>query len=276
MKCYQGLLAGYFEYNIYSDSSTDTGRSNWTMLRTYLDERLETAAQAQPRPRWLLALQANRELLGEDVYGRYGVDLAQGRYQGLKSACEALLIPRNSWLWEMTVLMRIRAVCSLDDDTFLKHLDQCLTMISRGSGIALSCLMKKQCTALLVNRYPWSPGRKENAQLLEAAVAFIGNPWADRASWDSAACSGDSRAMVSSWLRRRLIRDYFRILAGQGTADRERLRSWLRSAQIDDLWIALVHMPTTTTGLSLKVSGDWPESVSSCSRTPPPGRATPS
>ncbi len=240
LKCYQGLLAGYFDYNIYSDSSTDTGRTNWTVLRSFLDDRLERAVHAEPVPRWLRVLRAHRELLSDDIYGRYGADLAQGRFQELKSACEALLIPRNSWVWEMTVLARIRAVCSMDDDLFCRHLDQCLSMVIRSNGIMLSVVMKKQCTALLVNRYARYSSKTEHKQLLEAAVAFIGNPWVDRPAWDASARDEDSRIMISTWLRRRLIRDYFTILAGEGPVDRERLRSWLRfEPRIDDMWFAL-------------------------------------
>jgi hypothetical protein len=240
LKCYQALLSGYFAYNVYRPDSTPRGRNNWALLRAFLRDRLTPALKMTPAPSWLKILDSNRGLLGEDISELYGQSLGQGSYHDLKSACEGLLIPRDSWVWEVTVLMRVRSLCSLDDGAFLEHVDQCLALVGRSTGSALSEVMKKQCVALLAARYAACSSNPEHAGLLEAAVALIGNPWANRAAWDAFVKDEPARAMVGSWLKRRLIRDFFGFLSEGDPRDGRRLSSWLSMEhRIDDLWIAL-------------------------------------
>lgn len=240
LKCYQGLLSGYFDYNIYSSRASGTGRKNWVFLRAFLHDRLPVIGQASPLPRWVQVLNEHENLLKEDLYERYGAALAQGNFHDLKSACEVLLIPRNSWVWEATVLVRIRAVCSFEDSVFVKHLGHSLDMITSSRGIALSEIMKKQCTAHLLRRYARCASRPVHERLLDAVMAMLGNPWADRAAWDAYIRDEESRAMASSWLKRRLIGDFFRILSEDAAAGGKRGRNWLRfDDKIDDVWVAL-------------------------------------
>jgi hypothetical protein len=240
LKCYQGLLSGYFDYNIYSDSASEIGRENWMSLRTFLHDRLSIAGQVSPLPRWVQVLQGHENLLSDDLYERYGAALAQGNFHDLKSACESLLIPRNSWVWEATVFVRIKAVCAFEDNVFMRHVDQSLAMITQSKGIALSGVMKRQCMAYLLKRYARCASRPVHAGLLDAAMTTIGNPWAGRAAWDASVNDEHCRAMLCAWLRRRLIRDFFRILSEDKAADNKRLRNWLRfEHKIDDMWFAL-------------------------------------
>lgn len=240
LKCYQGLLSGYFDYNIYSSAATEQGKRNWRGLRTFLNRLLPIAGQTVPVPGWIKVLTEHRNLLSDDLYERYGTALAQGNYHDLKTACEHLFIPRNSWVWEATVLMRVKAVCTFRDDIVKKHLDQCLSMVTRSSGIVLSEVMKKQCIAQLASRYAKCSSRPEHTGLLDAAVTVIGNPWVNRAAWDAYVRDEYAREMMSSWLKRRLIRDFFRILSEESSNGRKRLQSWLRfEPKIEDMWFAL-------------------------------------
>jgi hypothetical protein len=240
VKCYQALLSGYFTYNIHQEGTPEQGRNNWKLLRAFLHDHLEAALQSEPMSRWLNALGRHRNLLGENIYESYGEGMGQADYDDLKSACECLLIPRDSWVWEMTVLVRVKALCAHEDDSFMSHLDQCLALLTRTSGIVLSPIMKKQCMALLACRYAACASPPEHPSLLDAAVRFIGNPWANRAAWDAFVKDEPAREMMGSWLKRRLIRDFFGMLWDGGLADAKRLRSWLHvEPRIDDLWVAL-------------------------------------
>lgn len=240
LKCYQGLLSGYFDYNIYSDTASEMGRKNWMSLRTFLRDHLLSAGQAMPLPRWVRVLTAHENLLGDDLYERYGAALAQGNFHDLQAACESLLIPRNSWVWEATVLVRIRAVCTFDDSMFEKYLDRSLAMIAHSSGIVLSGLIKRKCVSYLLKRYAQCASRPAHAGLLDAAMTMIGNPWAGREAWDASVNDEGVRAMVGTWLRRRLIRDFFNTLSEDTPADKKRLRKWLQlEYRISDIWFAL-------------------------------------
>jgi hypothetical protein len=107
LKCYQGLLSGYFAYNVRQDYATEQGRSNWHTLRTWLRDCLPAALATAHAPRWVETLARNGYLLSEDILGNCAEALSQGAYHELKSACETLLIPRSSWVWEVTVLLRV-------------------------------------------------------------------------------------------------------------------------------------------------------------------------
>jgi hypothetical protein len=100
--------------------------------------------------------------------------------------------------------------------------------------------MRKRCIALLAARYARCASKPGHEGLLEAAVTLLGNPWVNRAAWDAYVNDEGARAMVGTWLKRHLIRDFFSLLSGEGAENRKRQGSWLRmEPKIDDLWIAL-------------------------------------
>jgi hypothetical protein len=106
--------------------------------------------------------------------------------------------------------------------------------------------LKTKCVAILISRYARVPGAPEEPALRDAAVATIGNPWLRRASWDASVLDEqgrpDSRAreMVFSWLKGRLVKDFFELLSEDGAGDRRRLEYWLRFVpHISDMWFAL-------------------------------------
>jgi hypothetical protein len=240
MKCYQGLLSGYFDYNIYADDIPASGLENWEMLRSFLYGNLTVIQQAEPLPGWVKIIGKHAGLLSESLCDDYGADLAQGDYRELKSVLDGLLIPRNSWVWESTVLARIKAVCRLNDETFKKHLDQCLSLSAQDSKIALSEVLKKRCTAQLVSRYAKCSSKPEHAALFDSAVTTIGNPLINRTPWDAFVQDEDARRMINGWFKRRLIADFFTVLSEDSPADTRRLRYWLRfEARIEDIWFAL-------------------------------------
>ncbi|MCK7471361.1 MAG: hypothetical protein MZU95_11750 [Desulfomicrobium escambiense] len=61
---------------------------------------------------WVKVIGSHMNLLDDNPCDRYGAALAQGDYAELKSAFKGLIIPKNSWIWEVIVLARIRAICS--------------------------------------------------------------------------------------------------------------------------------------------------------------------
>jgi hypothetical protein len=98
-RCYQGLLNSYFL------ASDDTARGkNWAALRTFLDSWLDAIVSVSERsigvPDWLGSLLSHRNLLGDEACNRYASELAQGRFEGLESACRQIGIPRESWVWQ--------------------------------------------------------------------------------------------------------------------------------------------------------------------------------
>jgi hypothetical protein len=106
--------------------------------------------------------------------------------------------------------------------------------------VALSLLLKKKCVAQLLMRYARCSSHPENSALHEIALTLLGNPWVERAAWDAHISEEGARTMVELWLKRRLITDFFHVLARDRSADMERLRYWLRfMPKIEDMWFAL-------------------------------------
>jgi hypothetical protein len=76
--------------------------------------------------------------------------------------------------------------------------------------------------------------------LRDLAVALIGNPWLKKTAWDAWVKHEPARKMVDGWLKVRLIRDFFELLAQDGAAEKRRLDYWLRfESVIDDMWFVL-------------------------------------
>jgi hypothetical protein len=71
-------------------------------------------------------------------------------------------------------------------------------------------------------------------------VELIGNPWLKRTAWDAVVNNEPARLMVNSWLKQRLIKDFFGLLAADGAADPRRLDYWLKwEPRISDMWFVL-------------------------------------
>jgi hypothetical protein len=239
-KCYQGLLSGYFDYNIFDGAVPEQGRKNWLSLRSFLHDHLSVIQRAVPVLSWVKVISSHMNLLGDNPCDRYGAALAQGDYTELKSAFKGLLIPKNSWIWEVIVLARIRAICSFTDDEFKEQLAPSLAMANHNTGIMLSEILKKKCLAQLIGRYARCASRPENALLCDCAIAILGNPWVNRAAWDAHAHDDTARTMIEGWLKRRLITDYFHLLSWDRSVDMQRLKYWLHFIpKIEDMWFAL-------------------------------------
>jgi hypothetical protein len=239
-KCFQGLLAGYFDYNVLGDSTCEQGRKNWLTLRSFLLGHLPLIEGAVPVLHWVRVIGDHHNLLRENPCDRYGEALARSDYSELEPVIRGLAIGRNSWVWEMIVLERIKAVCGFEDNRFKEQLRACLAMMTGGSGIRLSLILQRKGIAHLLRRSARCSSRPESPALRDHALALLGNPWVERAPWDAHVADEDARTMVDAWLKRRLITDFFTELSADGSANMERLKYWLRFIpRIQDMWFAL-------------------------------------
>lgn len=243
-RCYQGLLAGYFGYQRVTDRLTEAG-ANWLRLRGFLGERLPAVQAATTRmaepPKWLITLKDNRNLLGEKPCARYVSDLRRGDLRELKAICVALDIESSSWVWHEALLASVQHMIQDEDLQFRVDMNKALRMVrSEDPDLRVPPAIAKEASALLVARYSRIPGQHEHTFLRDACIQHIGNPWLDRAAWDSTVRDEQARRMVESWLKRGLIKDFFELLSHDGAADARRLNYWLKwEPQISDMWFAL-------------------------------------
>ena len=242
-RCYQGLLTGYFGFD-RQPMASGAGPGNWDTLRTFLDDELQTlidsASARGTLPEWLPLLGAHRNLLTDEPCRRYAEGLAAGAANELKQICAGLGIASNSWVWDEALLAYVQAVCERKDDSFHGGLPGILDLINGRTELHLSQNLGRRSTALAVARYSQCADRPEHGELRDSSLHWIGNPRLNRAAWDAVVRHEPAREMVEGWLKRRLIKDFFELLAEDGAADLRRLNYWLEwEPQIGNMWFVL-------------------------------------
>jgi hypothetical protein len=243
-KCYQGLLSGYFNFPLFALQAAP--RKNWIQLRQFLSDFLPVVRQALPQSGWVKTLNEHQNLLGEKPCDRYARELLAGNTGDLRAIFyEGLGISKESWIWQEVVFSQMTVACGCDDNRFKKELDRLLRIIDENSMI-LPGILTIRCVAVLTIRYAECRERPEHDGLRDAAVGKIGNPWVKKRDWDAHVKTKDgqphdaARRMVNSWIKRRLIKDFFELLSDDGTADQRRLDYWLDfESTIEDMWFAL-------------------------------------
>lgn len=239
-KCYQGLMHSYFSYGIF-DNPGEAAKTNWQQLQKYLRERLHVALSPNHTPGWLRTLADHNNLLSPTPCQRYATALARNDTSELVAATEGIGIATTSWVWQEAMLAHTQAVASESDDTEFKDLMGPLIDLLDGKGdITLSQSIVAKSAALLLIRYTKCKERTEHTRLRDLAVTHIGNPWLNQSAWDAYVGDEEARKMVDGWLKRRLITDFFALLAQDGAANSRRLDYWLRFEHvIEDMWFVL-------------------------------------
>jgi len=242
-RCYQGLLMGYFGFDRYATAGAGSA-GNWQSLRVYLNEHLlpmrKAAKTRGTEPGWLQTLYEHKNLLTDDPCSRYAKGLQRSDPSELKAVCAALGIASSSWVWEEALMAYVRAVCADKEPEFKRRLPTLLKMVNGEFEIRLPGSLSTQAVALAVTRYSSCSDITENNALRDTCLHWIGNPWINRTAWDAHVNHEPARQMVNGWLKRRLIKDFFELLAQDGSADLRRLNYWLKwEPQISDMWFVL-------------------------------------
>jgi hypothetical protein len=204
---------------------------------------IKVVAAAQERgtlPEWLNTLTDHNNLLSDSPCQRYSAELAKGDTAQLKAACSGLGITATSWVWIDALMAYVEKVCSFSDRDFNAEMPGVLKLINGRSDLKLPAHLADKATAKVVIRYSACPDKPEQSELRDTCVARIGNPWLNRTAWDAHVSHEPARVMVEGWVKKRLIRDFFELLAHDGSADVRRLNFWLKwEPQITDMWFVL-------------------------------------
>jgi hypothetical protein len=242
-KCFQGLMAAYFAFDLYAEKERARSQ-NWRTLRTFLAvHHPRVVAAAEERgvlPDWLRALSEHKNLLSETPCQRYSADLIKGDTEQLKAACSGLGITATSWVWTDALMAYVDKVCNLSDREFNTGMLGVLKLINGRSELKLPEHLEVKATAKIVIRYSACADKSEQNELRDTCVTRVGNPWLNRTAWDARVNHEPARVMVEGWVKKRLIRDFFELLAHDGRADVRRLNFWLKwEPQITDMWFVL-------------------------------------
>ena len=242
-RCYQGLLSSYFGFVHGQDGLGEADR-RWVSLRGYLASNLSPLIKVSSKrgtlPVWLETLQQHKNLLTDQPCKRYAEALSKDDTTELKGVCAGLGIPGNSWVWDEALLAYVRLVCEADESYFKRKLTSVLTLINGQASLKLPFALSVKSTAMLVKRYARCADKPEHPGLRDTCLEWIGNPWLKKTAWDAHVNDEPARQMINSWLKQRLIRDFFELLAADGAADLRRLNYWLKwEEKISDMWFVL-------------------------------------
>ncbi|HEX8988679.1 MAG TPA: EH signature domain-containing protein [Rhodocyclaceae bacterium] len=245
LKCFQALLRSYWSFPRYGDAGEAADAGEEALRLWLLRRRVELDMLLPRKPRWFALLGAHVNLLGDAPCERYGEALLRGDGSELQAVIDGLAIPGDSWVKQEAVLAQARAATALADADWAAVLPQLLDIAAGRAGVAISPRLAQRCIALFLVRHAHGAAVERDDDLLDAAVAAIGNPWQHRAVWDAVVLDADgkpcdlAREMVNGWLKDWLIAEFFRLHASGDDAAR-RTAFWLRYEPfVASLWIGL-------------------------------------
>ncbi len=231
-KCYRGLLNAYFSYDPNAPEVNDSGRSNWFVLREFLQKFLPTLTHAEwHTPEWVQSLTANRKLLTVNPCVSYcGAHEGIGQFEAARLTLD---INADSWLVRTFVQDQINHIVVLEDEPFQSRLDAALLLLDQFP------LYIRQCLGLLLDRYCRCAARAPRETLRHFAVVQWGAPWLPQnaVNW---LCSTAALNMVASWTKQYLVRQFFNLFAQSGADNSRRAAFWnLYSDDLHGMYFAL-------------------------------------
>ena len=231
-RCWRGLLDGYVNYD--PANAEGHGGRNWRLLREYLNDNLPALERAGHSPDWLDAIDEHSNLLTDDPCTRYGAELLTGEGDPLELLRRELSAGDSSWIGKRIFEAQIEAAIRFDDRRFRDVLPRVITLIVEHDVLA------DQGLSRLLDRYANCSTIEVEPALCETSVGRWGNPWLERNDTQWTRVRPDTRKMVSSWHKLRLIEDFFNLLSADGINDQRRINFWKRHVdQITDMHFAL-------------------------------------
>ena len=228
-RLYRALLGSYFSYD--PDVATPAGRSNWEKLRKFLARHLDSFPLTELTPDWQLALTRHPDLLGEHPGGSLDVAVLQGEWSVFGEISKQLELDAGSWLVKKLVMSPVTAVQDMDDQAYKHHLDSLLLLLNEYSLYAGAGLK------IILDRHVGCKEQEIDDTLGEFAIALWGNPWLAAQQWP---CSEPAREMLSHWLKRQLLDEFFGVLSDDDKARQRRLNFWaLYSEDLKGMYFAL-------------------------------------
>ncbi|MDP3333948.1 MAG: EH signature domain-containing protein [Methylococcaceae bacterium] len=233
-RCYQGLLKGYFRYRGLQTDDIN-GRKNWLALREFLAQHCKALNKQKPVMEWSQALYEHRNLLADNPCKPYGKAMLAGDMSVIEELKDRLGVDDDTWVMNELILAQVQAATTLNDPEFVLQVLPLVKLLEQHSLLITTGL------SLLLRRYVACKVHTEHHTLREAALREWKSPWleANKPMWHGQI--GEAATdMVSLWLKRRTIQDFFELLQANGQADRQRMEFWLKYAEaIDDIWLAL-------------------------------------
>ncbi|MEI6269663.1 MAG: EH signature domain-containing protein [Methylococcaceae bacterium] len=219
-RCYRRLLNAYFLYDPQGAILKKNGVSNAEKLRHFLSEHQTDIKTPDFNPDWIAALADHKNLLTDNPCARYGLEALHGDRSAFNDICKRLEIIDTSWLIGRLVLSACDAAVEQNDDEFKDYVIPLISLLEE-HPLYLNVGLGK-----LLNRYIESSDLSININLREFAVKFWGNPWLPQYKDNWQHCTKAARDMITGWLKRHLLREFFSILSQDEAANTRRVDFW--------------------------------------------------
>jgi EH_Signature domain len=230
----------------HSDSSV-AGQDNWRILRDYLDARQNKLVSNGSTPDWLEMLLDHPNLLQYNPTDRYSDELLRGNTAIAELLKCRLQINDDSWLMRTLIMSHIQAATRLSDEKFPAHLQVLLALLQQHEPLHDAGL------TLILDRYAGMATPQLHAVLRDHAVERWKNPWLDRNLVNWARVKPNTRRLVSNWLKRDIIREFFEMLSDDRKTSQRRLKFWEQySETIEDMYFALGSSAMSARGADAK------------------------
>lgn len=241
LRCFQYLLRAYWSYPIDDPSAENV--QGFETLRDWLSKQFKVLNKKEdiPKSKWFPTIESHSNLLTKTPCAKYASEMLSGDLAKFNGVVEALSIPSNSWLMVEAIIAQLEHASGWSDDNFKKSLVNLIKLAMGEGGLRTSKGIQQNAMGILLSRYARCKERPESIALRDAALSLFGHPGVKRLEWETHVVFNnrpdeDARQMVWSWLKQRLIRDFFE----NGSGDERRRAYWLRfEPLIDDMWFAL-------------------------------------
>lgn len=219
-RCYQGLLAGYFEYPIDHKQQAERGSANWNELRDYLKSHVGAIQTGGVEPVWVESITKHRGLFDDNPCRSYGTLLLDGRIGDVEKLKQDLGISSSSWFSRQLILAFIQAATKLPDEGFIAAIPKVL------EAIKANVVVSDKGLALVLDRYAAISEPQVSPALRDTAVERWGNPWlsSNAVAWQRVATP--AKQMVTAWLKEYYVQTFFSVLAEEHPGDSRRLQFW--------------------------------------------------
>jgi len=225
-RCFQGLLKNYFFYDGLAETAPAIAQKNWEELRNFLKVSTVSLEEDGQCPDWVRTVCAQMQLFTNSPCEHFVPALLGGDSHEVDLVAGQVGISQSSWFFRRLILDQIEVASRRGHTEFRFLLGHLL------SAIATRELLQDRALTLLLDRYAQIPDAKEHPKLRDAAVSRWQNPWlpSNEKHWGSV--SHQARAMISDWLKREFIQEFFLKLAEEGASDTRRMKFWLRHVKM--------------------------------------------
>lgn len=236
-RLYHGLLQSYLTTDRkLAWFGKEAARLGNEQLRQFLEACFDGLRSLEPPLPWTQALVDHSEILTHRPTDRFVRLWHSGNQDAFRDVVDRLGIGGSSWLVAATINDVVDAAAKQDDATFVAQIPAFLEVVCEPRFQSL----RDDILVALVRRYAQIADPVVHPALRDALIDAWKNPWLERNQSAWGRVPDAARKMVSGWLKRDLIHQFFEVLSEDAGQDHRRFEFWINyHEEMDDVYFAL-------------------------------------